>query len=125
MVVVWTKEQMVKLLQSNSQAVLRAIVVLYNRQTELEKEFKESNVVNGIGFNCKDSWYLSNLARQLIQFKKISKDDFWRARWRIQKYAQQLADIANENENKKRQYIKQIRDILIKVVDNKCLDKKC
>lgn len=122
----WTKEQIVKLLQSNSQAVLRAIIVLYNRQTELEKEFKESNVVNGIGFNCKDSWYLSNLARQLIQFKKISKDDFWRARWRVQKYAQQLADIANEKERVK-ENIQKIHDILyIKVnkEEDKCTDKK-
>ena len=122
----WTKEQMVKLLQSNSQAVLRAIIVLYNRQTELEKEFKESNVVNGIGFNCKDSWYLSNLARQLIQFKKISKDDFWRARWRVQKYAQQLADIANEKECIK-ENIQKIHDILYAKVnkeEDKCTGKK-
>lgn len=94
----WTKDSMNNYLKSNNQAVLKAIIVLYNRQTDLEKEFKESNVVNGIGFNCKDSWFLSNLARQLIQFKKISKDDFWRARWRILKYSQQLADIANKKE---------------------------
>lgn len=122
----WTKEQIIKLLRSNSQAVLRAIVVLYNRQTDLEKEFKESNVVNGIGFNCKDSWYLSNLARQLIHFKKITKDDFWRARWRIQKYAQQLADIANENERRK-ENIQKIHDILYEKVnkeENKCTVKK-
>lgn len=94
----WNSESMKEYLRNNNQAVLKAIIVLYNRQTELEKEFKESNVVNGIGFNCKDSWFLSNLARQLIQFRKISKNDFWRARWRILKYSQQLADIANKKE---------------------------
>lgn len=97
----WTKDEILDLLKNNKQAVLRAIIVLYNRQTELEKEFKESNVVNGIGFTCKDSWYLSNLARQLIEYKKIANEDFWRARWRIFKYAKQLSDIANENEQRK------------------------
>lgn len=67
---------MLGLLKNNKQAVLRAIIVLYNRQTDLEKEYKESNVINGIGFTCKDSWYLSELAKQLILQGKIRNDDF-------------------------------------------------
>ena len=109
----WDKESIRKLLQTNHQAVLRAIIVLYNRQTELEKEFKESNINNGIGFTCKDSWFLSNLAMQLIKYKKISKNDYWRARWRVFKYAGQLADIANKKEKDKenvaQKYIQQIK----------------
>lgn len=119
----WTKEQMLELLKTNKQAVLRAIIVLYERQTELEKEYKESNVVNGIGFNCKDGWYLSELAKQLIQYKKIKNDDFWRARYRIMKYANQLCDIANKKQEKTKQYIEQIKNILVKVADEKCTDK--
>ena len=53
----WTKEEIRELLKDNEQAVLRAIIVLYNRQTDLEKEFQESNVTNGIGFNRYDSYY--------------------------------------------------------------------
>ena len=122
----WTKDEILDLLKNNKQAVLRAIIVLYNRQTELEKEFKESNVVNGIGFTCKDSWYLSSLARQLIEYKKIANEDFWRARWRIFKYANQLTYIANENEQRK-ECIQKIHDILylkLNREENKWMDKK-
>lgn len=122
----WTKDEILDLLKNNKQAVLRAIIVLYNRQTELEKEFKESNVVNGIGFTCKDSWYLSNLAKQLIEYKKIANEDFWRARWRIFKYAKQLTDIANENECRK-ECIQKIHDILylkLNREENKWMDKR-
>lgn len=113
----WTEEQMKELLRTNKQAVLRAIIVLYNRQTELEKQFKESNVVNGMGYNCKDSWYMSTLAKQLIEYGKIANEDFWKARWRLRKYTKQLVEIANNKERIK-EYIQRIHDILESKVKN-------
>ena len=94
----WTKEQMLDLIKNNNQAVLRAIIVLYDRQTPEEKAKGEAIEDNFIGFSGYDSKYLGDLAKQLLKEKRIKRDDFWRARYRLRKYAGQLAEIANEKE---------------------------
>ncbi len=45
----WTKEKIHELLDSNPMAVMKALVVIYDRQTETEKEAKSTRQANGIG----------------------------------------------------------------------------
>lgn len=87
-------------------------MVLYNRQTEYEKQNKTTKESNNIGFNAYDAKYMTELAKQLLKGKRIKNDDFWRARYRLRKYIQQLTDIANIKEEQSKQYIQQIHDIL-------------
>lgn len=70
----------------------RALIVLYQLQTEEEKEAQFTTEANGVGFNATDSQILSSFANQLIRdwdyhlsFKQLSV-----AKSRMPKYAKQL-----------------------------------
>ena len=67
----WTKEKIQSLLNEDSLkgniALERALVHLYNRQTEDERESETTKYPNGKGFNGQDAMFMSSLAEQVIQ----------------------------------------------------------
>ncbi len=91
-----TKQSIQELLQRNDRAVKRALVVIHQRQTPEEKFAHISVEVNGIGFNQADAEFLTSLAEQVIEKDWLSGKQMAHARKRIQKYWQQLLEIAHE-----------------------------
>ena len=91
----WTIEEIRELLKESDQAVARAILAIYNRQTEDEKIVKETSASNGIGYNGVDANFMSSLA-QFYQSKGfLSSGQLKYGRKKIMKYAGQLTEIAN------------------------------
>lgn len=77
----------------------RAILAIYDRQTEEEKVSEATLKHNGIGFNGVDAKLLSSYAKQLKISGMLSfKQRAW-ARKKILKYVGQLQTIAKEKEN--------------------------
>lgn len=62
----WTKEKINELLLSNPKACERALVVLYNRQTNDEKNAEATIERNGVGFGAYDAEFMSSLARRVL-----------------------------------------------------------
>ena len=92
---IWTIEEIRELLKESDNAVARAIVAIYNRQTEDEQITKETSVSNGVGFSGVDANFLSSLA-QFYQAKGfLSVGQLKYGRKAIMKYAGQLTEIAN------------------------------
>ena len=92
---VWTVEEIRELLKESDKAVARAILAIYNRQTEDEQSIKETTEHNGIGYNGVDANFMSSLA-QFYQTKGfLSAGQLKHGRKAIMKYAKQLTDIAN------------------------------
>ena len=94
----WNANQIKSLLATNDRAVVRGIVVLYDRQTADEKASDATRHHNGIGFNALDAGILSSFARQIRSGKTLSEKQMAVAKKCMMKYAGQLASIANERE---------------------------
>jgi phosphoribulokinase len=92
---IWTTEEIKALLAESDKAVARAILAIYNRQTEDEKIVKETSASNGVGYNGVDANFMSSLA-QFYQAKGfLSAGQLKYGRKAIMKYAGQLTEIAN------------------------------
>ena len=92
---IWTTEEIKALLAESDKAVARAILAIYNRQTEDEQTIKETTDHNGIGYNGIDANFMSSLA-QFYQTKGfLSSGQLKYGRKAIMKYAGQLTEIAN------------------------------
>lgn len=91
----WTPEEIKALLGESDKAVARAILAIYNRQTEDEKIVKETSAANGVGYSGVDANFMSSLA-QFYQSKGfLSTGQLKYGRKAIMKYAGQLTEIAN------------------------------
>lgn len=94
----YTKEAIKELLLKSDKAVQRAILALYNCQTESEKDSESTVESNGVGFNGCDAKFFSSLAQQIQSGRTLSVKQLHFARKGIVKYAGQLASIANSKQ---------------------------
>jgi len=85
----------IKALLVNDKAVLRGLLVIDALQTETEREIGDSVVLNGVGWSGTDAEFMSSLAKQYRQRGTLSEKQMVWARKKIQKYAGQLAKVAN------------------------------
>lgn len=91
----YTVEHVKHRLSYDQSWIERALIVIYQLQTEEEKEAQFTTEANGVGFNAHDSKILSSFAEQLIRnwdyhlsYKQLSV-----AKSRMPKYAKQLISI--------------------------------
>lgn len=96
-----TKEQIVEMLKTNNKALMRALVVLNERQTADEQASQNTYKSNGEGFTPADAYMGTSMAIQITKWGKLSEKQiaYWRkpnAKGvpRICKYAGQLLEIA-------------------------------
>ncbi len=74
---------------------MRAIWVLFERQTPSERASRTTIEDNGIGFNAFDAEFLTSLARQVDERGWLSPRQIKSGRRAVMKYAGQLVRIAN------------------------------
>jgi len=84
-----------KLLTDN-RWLYRAIVAIYERQTDHEKAELTTKEDNGIGFNGVDAFLMSKYAEDLAKFGRLTPNQLKWARKKMPKYALQLVKIARE-----------------------------
>ena len=95
----WTKEQIVELLETNDKAVTRAVIAIYQRQTAAEQDTRSTRMANNVGFNSSDAAYLSYCAQYAMKRKTLlSGKHLEKSRGKIKKYWKQLLEIANSNQ---------------------------
>lgn len=93
----WTKAQILELLDKNDRAVSRAITALFKRQTSDEQAQRTTRKANNVGFNSGDAPLLSYYADYIQARGQLTGRHLDQARRRVRKYAGQLVDIANAN----------------------------
>ena len=100
----YTKEQIAEKLATNNTWLFRAILAIYNKQTDAEQAVGVTREDNGVGFNGVDSVILSSFAKQIKTWEvatgrrfptPLSPKQITIARAKMKKYAGQLAKIAN------------------------------
>jgi hypothetical protein len=92
----WTEQQIIALLTCNNRAVERAILAIYDRQTQDEKRSDDTKHDNKIGFSAGDAKKGSYYARWVMSGRNLSRHHLNRARRMAVKYRRQLTEIANQ-----------------------------
>lgn len=107
------------LVRTNDQALLRAIVLIYDNQTDEEKLKGESIEDNCIGFSKIDAAEMGAIARKIKAKKQLSKGELAKSRNKMQKYWKQLMIISKKQaEAKKQQYDEQAEEAAINEYEN-------
>ena len=99
----WDKEKIHKLLDNNPKAVMRALVAIYNLQTEDEKVSHTTRLRNDVGFSAFDAEFCTDLAKRVKNGYTLSAKQLAVARNKMKRYHRQLCDIANANDAQKPQ----------------------
>jgi hypothetical protein len=86
----WTREAIHDLLDRSDEAVMRALMTVYARQTDSERVALTTSVVNGVGFNQRDARVLSDIARKVPHYGRMTAKQTALVRGRIKKYWRQL-----------------------------------
>lgn len=93
---VWDTSNVRRLLLQNDKAVERAIVAIYEKQTEDEQRAGETKHHNNVGFNGSDARRGSYYARWIMSGRSLTGAHLERARKMCLKYAGQLVKIIAE-----------------------------
>lgn len=94
----WNRENLWQVLEVNNDQLGKALLALYQRQTDAEKETHNTNEANGIGFNGVDAPFLSSCAEGVKKYGRLTDKQATSVRKALKKYIGQLVDIANERE---------------------------
>jgi hypothetical protein len=93
----WTPDEIRALLDRSLEAVERAVVAIYRRQTEDEKEAYETKHHNCVGFAACHAGLGTYYAKWILSGKHLSGSHVERARRIVRHYAGQLHQIAVSN----------------------------
>jgi 2-keto-4-pentenoate hydratase len=84
------RDQLIATLNTNPRAVHAALTTLHAAQTTDEQSAHATTHHNGVGFNAADAAFLSSLASQVEQGRRLSGRQLYTARCALPKYAGQL-----------------------------------
>lgn len=99
-----THAQLQQGLDANAKWVERAIVVLYERQTNDERATSSTCLKNGRGFASCDARSGTYMAKWVLQGKHLDGKWLDKARKMAKKYSRQLLEAAAEKERSERGY---------------------
>lgn len=84
------KEYLQNLVKTNDEALIRAIKVIYNRQTDSERMHGVTTEHNGMGFGKIDAEFFTQIVVQLRHGQELSDKQMAIARNKMPKYWKQL-----------------------------------
>lgn len=89
----WDKESLLALLAKSDQAVVKALITIYNNQTASEQSAQQTHLRNNVGFNSRDAKTLTDIAQRLPRYNNhMTPRQIALVRGRIRKYWRQLLD---------------------------------
>lgn len=95
MTTLYTKEQIINLIETNDRAVNRAVLAIYKNQTSDEQNSEATLYHNNIGFSAADARLMTYYATYIEKTGSLSGTHLEKARKKIKKYWRQLLEIAN------------------------------
>ena len=98
---VWTRTEIDQILKAKDRAVERAVVLLYLRQTTVERTANQALIHNRVGFSANVASLGSGLARIVLAGKPLRELNLRNARIIALRHSKQLVEIANANERAK------------------------
>ncbi|MDD4804589.1 MAG: hypothetical protein PHN69_05385 [Candidatus Pacebacteria bacterium] len=90
------------LVKTNDRALIKAIVLIYDLQTEEEKNTGQSVEENKIGFSKIDAYELGNIAKKIKRGQSLTEAEVAKSRNKMQKYWKQLMTISKKQMQEKK-----------------------
>ena len=99
----WNKKNIQELLDKSDKAVIRALLTIYDFQTNDEKASHTTRLHNNVGFSAYDADFLSDLAENLNsgKYRTLTPKQLAVCRNKMKRYWRQLVEVANANEQRK------------------------
>lgn len=94
-----TKDYIREMVTTNDSWARRAVLAIYQYQTDAEQYAGVTTDDNGVGFSGPDAEILTSFANQLKQGRTLSTKQMNLAKKKMGKYAGQLVRIANSKED--------------------------
>lgn len=82
-----------KQIEEKDATAIHALLFIYDKQEEEEREYEHTHYANGVGFNKSDAEFGSSLARQYRNRGFLSPKQMGFVRKLIRKYAGQIVEI--------------------------------
>lgn len=92
---IWTRDEIDEILKANPRAVERAMVRLFELQTEVERETSATRIHNNVGFSSYAARRGSYYARWVTSGKQLTGKHFESALKIALRHSRQLVDLAN------------------------------
>lgn len=89
---IWNKEKIQALLNTNDEAVYKAMLRIYNRQTTTEQTYQETADWNSVGFTGIDGKIMSSFTEAYKKYGRLTVKQMAIARKKMKKYWKQLLD---------------------------------
>lgn len=93
---IWSKETIQSLLDTNDDAVIRAMKKIYTKQTADEKKYQDTHIYNSVGFSGSDANIMSSFTEYYEKYGKLSPKQMVIARKKMKKYWKQLLNVIRE-----------------------------
>lgn len=90
------KKYLQHLVRTNDKALLRSVLVIYERQTLEERVSKSSLENNGVGFSKWDAEEMSDIAKKLKRGERLQHNEMVHARIVMPKYWRQLMVVSKQ-----------------------------
>ena len=107
-----------KQITTNKAWACKALMAIFARQTEDEKNSQETIHENGMGFTGNDANFLTAMAKSYLQYHNLTDKQMFYVYKKIGKYAGQIHKISNKEKLAKAMGIKQ------EIVKVTCYDKE-
>lgn len=91
----YTADYIKEKMATDDRWVIRGMLAIYKRQTENEKMIQDTRERNGVGFNGVDGQIMSSIAEFYLNRNYVTPKQMVIVRRKMNKYAGQLAKIAN------------------------------
>lgn len=89
----WSKESIQKLLETNDESVIKAMLRIYDRQTQDEQVAQDTQDWNSVGFTGVDAEIMSSFTEYYNKWGKLSPKQMMLAKKKMKKYWKQLLDV--------------------------------
>ena len=89
---IWNKEKLQDLLDRNDEAVYRAMLRIYARQTSTEQAYQATTDWNSVGFTGVDGEIMSSFSEAYKKYGRLTVKQMAIARKKMKKYWSQLLD---------------------------------
>lgn len=99
------------LIKVNDRALLKSITLIYNNQTNEEKDKGESIEENKIGFSKIDAYEMGKIAIKIKEGKPLTKGELAKSRNKMQKYWKQLMIISKRKMKAEEEFRKSLDKI--------------
>lgn len=95
----WNKENIQNLIRTNDRALIKALLKIYENQTEEEKNAEETLYHNGVGFTGVDAKILSSFAEFYLKNGFLTKKQMIITRNKMVKYHKQILILIEQKQN--------------------------